>query len=453
MNRAKVSASVRFLILMGSVACASAVLAEDDGKVRIVAAWAAGPFECRVVFDRPVDVDLANQLVGRSIVFDESRPSVRSTPAKEESSPDRHGALGMAAARLEHGGRTLVLTTDPHPRAATYSFEIPAIRAAGTRDAGPLPIVYDLTGVDAAWSEGPDAASPAWTGWWPALDPEETRSIVRDSPDHAVVLGGLTKRGRLSLTTLVMIPKGPTTVRVSANVPFHSTLAGEEPQAGTPGVFRLESTGEPTLLTVALATGAEGGAPAVRVTYECEDDPKPRTLSRDRLLLPWVPAAPPAPGPLSNVPSLDGGDAARGAIVFKSVDAKCATCHKVRGEGENVGPDLTNLNGRDRLSVYRDIAEPSAQIRPDYVPYTVALKDGRILVGTVRAKGVDMLAVTDTEAKATLVPRVEVEELRPSATSIMPVGLVGAIGEDRLRDLIAFLTNPPIADRVDAAKK
>jgi putative heme-binding domain-containing protein len=168
-------------------------------------------------------------------------------------------------------------------------------------------------------------------------------------------------------------------------------------------------------------------------------------VSRDMLVLPWVPAAPPAPAPFTNVPTLDGGDVARGAVVFKSMDAKCATCHKVRGEGENVGPDLTNLAGGDRLAVYRDIAEPSARIHPDYVPYTVAMKDGRILVGTVRAKGADMLTVTDTEAKVTVIPRADVEELRPSATSIMPVGLVGAIGEERLRDLLAFLTAP--ADR------
>jgi putative heme-binding domain-containing protein len=242
-------------------------------------------------------------------------------------------------------------------------------------------------------------------------------------------------------------------VRVSSNVPFESTLGGEEPQAGAPGVFRLESTGEPTMLTVALVTRADGGAPALRVTYESEDDAKPRTVSRDQLLLPWVPAAPPVLGPVSNVPNLDGGDPARGAVVFKSVDAKCATCHKVRGEGENVGPDLTNLNGRDRLSVYRDIAEPSARIHPDYVPYTVAMKDGRILVGTVRAVGAAAIRVIDTEAKATLVPRAEVEDLRPSATSIMPVGLAGAIGEERLRDLIAYLTAPPTANSVDAAKK
>jgi putative heme-binding domain-containing protein len=82
-------------------------------------------------------------------------------------------------------------------------------------------------------------------------------------------------------------------------------------------------------------------------------------------------------------------------------------------------------------------------IRPDYVPYTVALKDGRVVVGIVRAEGAGAVRVTDTDAKTTLVRRAEIEELRPSATSIMPVGLAGAIGEANLRDLVAFLTAAP----------
>ena len=74
------------------------------------------------------------------------------------------------------------------------------------------------------------------------------------------------------------------------------------------------------------------------------------------------------------------------------------------------------------------------RINPDYVPYTIALKDGQVLAGTVRAEGADAIRVTDTEAKVTVVPRAEIEDLRASATSIMPVGLVGAIGEAKMRD-------------------
>jgi putative heme-binding domain-containing protein len=77
------------------------------------------------------------------------------------------------------------------------------------------------------------------------------------------------------------------------------------------------------------------------------------------------------------------------------------------------------------------------------VAYTVALKDGRVLVGIVRTEGADSIRVTDTDAKTTVIHRAEIEEFRPSATSIMPVGLMGTLGEGPLRDLLSFLTQPP----------
>src|SRR5262249_36748362 len=153
-------------------------------------------------------------------------------------------------------------------------------------------------------------------------------------------------------------------------------------------------------------------------------------------------AVPSASAPAGPLPDLAGGDPARGEAVFFSDQAKCASCHRVGGRGGTVGPDLNDLTRRDRAWIYRAIAEPSAEIHPEYVAYTVVLKDGRVVVGVVRAEGADVLLVTDTNAQTARVRRAEVEELRPSATSIMPVALAGALGEARLRDLIAFLAAP-----------
>ena len=109
-----------------------------------------------------------------------------------------------------------------------------------------------------------------------------------------------------------------------------------------------------------------------------------REMPGERQIVPWAPALPPAaPAEAGVVPDLAGGDPRRGEVVFKGDQAKCANCHKIRGQGGAVGPDLSDLFKRDAASVYRDIAEPSAVIHPDYISYTVALKDGRVAVGVV----------------------------------------------------------------------
>ena len=435
--------------LTGAVSLSMSAAADDPPPPRVVAAWPAGPFEVRIAFDRPVGDDVAKAAVGRSIAFDENRPTLHAKPGHQAEKADSRGSLNVAAARLDDMGRTLVLTTDPHPRAAAYSLALPV---------GPKPVDvhYDLTGVEASWNDGAENASPAWSGWWPALSPSTALARFQQTALGARLRELLGRPGVFTLDTLITLPKGEATVRITASAPLTATLNGEEPgpvegpdaaQApdGQVAVFRVESTGDPMPLTLTLKTGGPTDKPlAVRVVVRRGDGAaKEIDLTPEQTLLPWTPAAPPTPAPLENAPTLTGGDAAKGKAVFFGMEAKCSACHKVRGEGGVVGPDLSDLVGRDRKGVYRDIAEPSARIHPNFVPYTVALKDGRVLVGTVRAEGADALRVSDTEAKVTVVPRAEVEEVRSSATSIMPVGLVGVIGEERLRDLLAFLTSPP----------
>jgi putative heme-binding domain-containing protein len=206
----------------------------------------------------------------------------------------------------------------------------------------------------------------------------------------------------------------------------------------------VESTGEPRELTAKIPTGTGGKALTVRASSRIESDPNQRTLPRAWQILPWVPAPTPLAAAAPPLPfALAGGDRRRGEAVFTSDEAKCSTCHKVRGLGGDIGPDLGALVGRDPAEVYRDIAEPNVVIKPEYVRYTVALKDGRVAVGIVRAEGADTIRVLDTDGKETRFPRSEVEELRASGTSIMPVGLAGALGKDKMRDLLAFLVTPP----------
>ena len=79
--------------------------------------------------------------------------------------------------------------------------------------------------------------------------------------------------------------------------------------------------------------------------------------------------------------------AGRGLPEFFGDKAMCSKCHTIYGRGGNIGPDLSNLVHRDYASVMRDITHPSFAINPDYLSYTVALNDGRVLTGVVRTAG------------------------------------------------------------------
>jgi putative heme-binding domain-containing protein len=140
---------------------------------------------------------------------------------------------------------------------------------------------------------------------------------------------------------------------------------------------------------------------------------------------------------------LSGGDFERGRGLFFGEQIKCSTCHRIRGEGATVGPDLSNLSSRDAASVLRDVKEPSASINPDYVAYNVSLKSGVDLSGFVRAQDEKSLRLVGPDGKESWFSRSDVKELRPSAVSLMPAGLLDSLKEGQVRDLLTFLLSAP----------
>jgi len=140
---------------------------------------------------------------------------------------------------------------------------------------------------------------------------------------------------------------------------------------------------------------------------------------------------------------LNGGDYERGRGLFFSEQLKCSTCHRIRGEGSILGPDLSNLTSHDAASVLRDIKEPSASINPDYVAYNVTLKNGAALVGFLRAQDERSLRLVGADGKESLFRRTDLTEFRPSSVSLMPAGLLDSLKESQVLDLLTFLLNAP----------
>ena len=421
-------------------------------EVRPVAVWPPGPLEVIASFARPVDPALGRWFLGRTIPYFEVPADVPGPGQAPAAKPS--GALRIVAARLVDEGRTLVLATDPHPRVARYFLPVPTGgQGPGSKSPEGATVAYDLTGVEVAWSE-PDnpAGEPRWSGWWPHLDLGLTRRLTQGSKPHEAGLALLDRPGRLIVSALVRLPRGNLVLRIAASGPIEEATLGDaraEPADPNPqdkthaSVMTVESQGAPLFLTVTARTPGNNRSFSLGASYRLANEKIEHPIERDRLLVPWAPVISDAAiaAPMA-VPDLSGGDPARGQALFSGDQARCAQCHAFRGQGVKVGPDLTDIARKSRAEIYRDIATPSAAIDPDYTSYTVATRDGRVVVGVVRAEGADAIRVTDTNAHETIVRRGEIQELRPSATSIMPPGLASALGDAAVRDVIAFLTAP-----------
>jgi putative membrane-bound dehydrogenase-like protein len=131
-------------------------------------------------------------------------------------------------------------------------------------------------------------------------------------------------------------------------------------------------------------------------------------------------------------------DLGQGRKTFAQV---CAVCHTLYGEGGKVGPDLTG-SGRANLDyLLENIVDPSAVVAADYRVTVLALKDGRLLTGIVKAQTPRTVTIRELTEETT-VERTEIVKEQPSKLSMMPEGLLQALPETQVRDLIAYLMAP-----------
>jgi len=139
-------------------------------------------------------------------------------------------------------------------------------------------------------------------------------------------------------------------------------------------------------------------------------------------------------------PVLTGGDAKRGRAIFYGNKAACSSCHQVKGEGAQTGPDLSTIGairtGRDLLEA---IVFPSASFVRGYEPFLVASKDGKILNGILRRETADAVYLMTPERNEVRIARTAIDSIDPGKISIMPQGLDTQLNRQELTDLIAYL--------------
>ena len=136
--------------------------------------------------------------------------------------------------------------------------------------------------------------------------------------------------------------------------------------------------------------------------------------------------------------ALAKADKSAGRAVFAQT---CAACHRLYGEGGEVGPDLTGAGRANLDYLLENIVDPSAVVSADFRMTVLTLKDGRILNGFITAKTDRTVTLRTMTEKLTL-ERSEISNTQELPQSLMPEGLLQAFSETQVRDLLAYLMHP-----------
>jgi putative heme-binding domain-containing protein len=135
------------------------------------------------------------------------------------------------------------------------------------------------------------------------------------------------------------------------------------------------------------------------------------------------------------------GDAVRGRKIFADANrAACSRCHRVRGEGGQIGPDLSDIAGKfDRPLLIESVLYPSRQIVEGYRTTLVATTDGRVVSGIAKEETDGSLTLVDAEGKKQVLHRTEIDTRKTSETSLMPENIASMLAREEFADLIGYL--------------
>lgn len=131
-------------------------------------------------------------------------------------------------------------------------------------------------------------------------------------------------------------------------------------------------------------------------------------------------------------------DPQRGRLLFEK---HCVTCHKVGERGVNVGPDIADTRTKTPDVLLTAILDPNRAVDNNYFGYTVTTTAGKVMTGIITAETSAAITLRQPEGKTETILRADIEELRNTGLSLMPVGFEKNLSVAEMADLINFLKN------------
>jgi putative heme-binding domain-containing protein len=150
-----------------------------------------------------------------------------------------------------------------------------------------------------------------------------------------------------------------------------------------------------------------------------------------------------------NLDKIASGNVNAGRELFKTL--ACVQCHRMKGVGGQVGPDLVSVKEKmdskkmKLLDVLTEMVEPSKVIEDKFRSIVLELADGRVVSGIIVAENAKevRLAANPLDPQASAEPITiaagDIEARFPSAISLMPQGLLNTLNEEEISNLLSYI--------------
>lgn len=133
------------------------------------------------------------------------------------------------------------------------------------------------------------------------------------------------------------------------------------------------------------------------------------------------------------------GDAHRGREIYERKELACVQCHRIKGTGGEVGPDLTSIGTSAPVDyLVESLLLPSSKIKEGFHSVVVATDEGQVFTGIPARESETELVLRTAEAKTIAIPKESIEESKTGG-SLMPTDAVDGLSPTELLDLVRYL--------------
>ncbi|MEO5803388.1 MAG: PVC-type heme-binding CxxCH protein [Verrucomicrobiota bacterium] len=131
------------------------------------------------------------------------------------------------------------------------------------------------------------------------------------------------------------------------------------------------------------------------------------------------------------------GDTAHGKIIYME---RCASCHRLDGEGFLLGPDLVTVQNSGKEKMLLNILDPNREVAPQFRAYEVETKDEESLIGLVANETATTVTLHQAFGKENVIQRAQIKKLQSQENSLMPEGLESGLKTQDIADLLEYIS-------------
>ncbi len=131
----------------------------------------------------------------------------------------------------------------------------------------------------------------------------------------------------------------------------------------------------------------------------------------------------------------------RGKKIYSAI--LCSRCHTMKGEGGDIGPDLTQLGTRfSNRDILEAIIKPDKVVSDQYASSIFTLKNGQAVLGRLVSEDPATYSISQNPFAPNQLRKIaksDVVSRKYSTVSIMPASLINSLNANELKDFIAYL--------------